>query len=87
MHADDVTANGEETLVDIELDGHWRKISIERNAIEHYLRLSPAEGAEMSAEQRCDFVRSNLAYVLAAVRKQIEDHPDARHMFLASGDL
>jgi hypothetical protein len=82
-----VTADGEATLVEIELDGRWRQVSVDRKAIEHYLRLSPEETEEMSADQRLDFVRSNLAYVLAAVRKQVEANPDARHMYLSSGDL
>jgi hypothetical protein len=87
MICEGIKSSGEDTLVNIELDGHWRRVSLSREAIEDYLQQSPEVALKMSADQRCSFVRDNLAYVFAAARRKIEGRQGARRIWLVAGDL
>jgi hypothetical protein len=87
MICEDIKASGENTLVNIELDGLWRRVSVTREAIEDYLMLPPEASAAMTADQRCDAVRNSMAYVFAAARRKIAARKDARNIWLTAGDL
>jgi hypothetical protein len=83
----DLKSSGENTLVNIRLDGLWRRVSLSRGCIEDHLQLEPAIALAMSEDERCEFVRSNLAYVFAAARRKIKGREDAERIWLESGDL
>lgn len=87
MNSDGVRSNGGDTLVNIEIEGIWRRITITPEAIYKHLLLSDAAAATMSADQRCDFVRSNLAYIFSAVRRVLNRTADARRIILRSGEI
>jgi hypothetical protein len=87
MKFESIVASGEDTLVEIELNGVWRRVSLSREAIEDHLLYSPEISMAMTADQRCSFVRNNLPYVFAAVRRKIHGREDARNIWLTAGDL
>jgi hypothetical protein len=74
MENDSVRTNGRSTLVDIWIDGKLRGISVSREAIEAFLRLPPDRAAAMSDEDRREFVRTNLAAVVAAATNWLRDN-------------
>ncbi len=88
MQCDEVKADGDNTLLRIEFDGHWRRIIVTREAIEDHLRLSPEEAAAMSQEERCGFVRSHLPYVFAAIRRKLRGTSGAaERMTIRAGEM
>jgi hypothetical protein len=87
MISDGVQASGHDTLVNIQIEGIWRRVTLKREAIERYMLLTPEAAAAMSPAERCDFVRSNLAYVFATVRRKIKRTADARRIVIQAGEL
>jgi hypothetical protein len=87
MNSDGVRSSGGDTLVNIEIEGMWRRVTLTPEAIDRYLLLTTEAAAAMSPEQRCDFVRGNLAYVFAAARRVISRTADARRITIRSGEL
>ena len=87
MTNEEVKPHGDATLVSIELDGMWRRITITREAIEEHLHLSSEKAAAMTEHERCEFVRTHLPYVFAAVRRKIRGSETARHIILRHGEL
>lgn len=87
MTNEEVKAHGDATLVSIELEGIWRRITITREAIEEHLHLSPEKAGAMTEAERCEFVRSHMPYVFAAVRRKIRESGTARHIILRGGEL
>ena len=87
MTNEEVKPHGDATLVSIELDGMWRRITITRDAIEEHLHLSPKVAAAMTEEERCEFVRSHMPYVFATVRRKIRRSETARHIIIRTGEL
>jgi len=65
MDNDAVRTSGDRTLVDMWIDGKSRTVSVTKAAIEAHLRLSPERAEQMSAEDRCEFVRANLRMLAA----------------------
>ena len=65
MDNDAVRTSGDRTLVDMWIDGKSRTVSVTKAAIEVHLRLSPERAEQMSAEDRCEFVRANLRMLAA----------------------
>lgn len=87
MNCDGIHASGDDTLVNVEIEGIWRRVTLTRGAIGQYLSLTPQAALAMSADQRCDFVRSNLAYVFAAARRRVRTNSDTRRIVIRSGEL
>jgi hypothetical protein len=87
MISQGVAASGNDTIVNIELDGLWRRVSLSRESIEEHLQLEPAIALAMSGDERCEFVRLNLAYVFAAARRKIKGREGAERIWIESGDL
>lgn len=74
MDNDSIRSSGSgNTLVEIWIDGKLRGITISRTAIEGFLNLSPDQAKAMSADDRCEFVRSNLPLIMNAVRARLQE--------------
>ena len=86
MENDSIRASGTDMLVDIWIDGKMRAICITQEAIGAYLDFDRV--ARMSDEERCDFVRNNLAVVLKASKAKLrETGPGAASIMIDAGDL
>jgi hypothetical protein len=87
MKSDEVRSSGDDTLLNIEINNAWRKITISPDALERHLRLSPEAAAMLTPNRRCDLVRENMAFVFAAVRRKLRTQPDAQRIWLGAGDM
>ena len=87
MENDTIRSSGSSTLVDIWIDGKLRAISVARGAIDDFLALAPGRAAVMTEDQRCEFVRKNLALVVRAAKGRLKDNPDADTIFIDTGQL
>ena len=86
MENDSIRASGNDTLVDIWIDGKIRAICISREAIGAYLDFDQA--ARMSDEDRCGFVKNNLSLVLSAAKARLrEGDPTASSIVIDAGHL
>ncbi|MGZ2412272.1 hypothetical protein ACUXST_001693 [Sphingomonas sp. F9_3S_D5_B_2] len=85
---DGVWAHGEYTEFEAWIAGESRKIAVTRQAIDTYLSLTPDQSAVVTAEQRCAFVRDNLALVIAAANRKIDpSDPAADTVTIRGSDL
>ena len=88
MENDTIRSSGKNTLVDLWVDGRMRAIIVERGAIEAHLGLLSDRSAALSDEDRCEFVRGNLALILKAAKaKLLEGGADAATVRIATGEL
>jgi hypothetical protein len=87
MENDSVRTSGDVTLVDMWINGKLRAISLSRDAIEVFLRLSPDRAAAMSDEERREFVRTHLASVVAAAKNGLRDDPGGDAVMIGAGQL
>src|SRR6476646_10679170 len=71
MENDSIRASGSNTLVDIWIEGKMRSLCVSQQAIGAFIGFD--EASEMTDRDRCDFVRTNLALVVAAVRTRLRD--------------
>lgn len=86
MENDSIRASGSDTLVDIWINGKLRAICITREAIDAYVGFDQA--ARLTEEGRCEFVRTHLPLVVAAVKSALlEAGPDAQSVTLDAGQL
>lgn len=83
-----VWTHGQDTTLQAWIAGESRTIVVTREAIEDYLKLDPERAGDMTAEQRSNFVRENLAMVIAAANRKAErgDHAEDA-VVLRRGDL
>lgn len=76
------------TLVEIWIDGKLRGITISRAAIEGFLGVSGDQAKAMSADDRCEFVRSNLPLIMNSVRARLaETGDDSATVIIEEGQL
>ncbi len=68
-----IITNGENTLVDVELDGKPRRVSVSREWIEDRLNLSSQEAANLTTEQRQEFIKAHLGEIISAANAK-RDH-------------
>jgi hypothetical protein len=68
---------GESTLVDLWIEGKFRAITVSRQSIEAYLRLSPGDAAAMGETDRREFVRTHLSLVVTAAAERLRAQPEA----------
>ncbi len=89
MDNDSIRSSGSgNTLVEIWIDGKLRGITISRGAIEGFLNLSPDQARAMSADDRCEFVRSNLPLIMNAVRARLQEiGADSDAVLIEEGQL
>jgi hypothetical protein len=73
MENDTVRTTGDNTLVDMWIDGKLRAIAVSRRAIEAFLRLPPERAAALSEDDRNEFVRTHLALILQAAAERLRD--------------
>ena len=73
METDSIRTNGENTLVDIWIDGKMRSISVSREAIAAFLRLAPDRAAALADEDRREFVRTHLDLVVKTARDRLRE--------------
>jgi hypothetical protein len=88
MENDSVRSSGDLTLVEMWIEGKLRGISVSRQAIDAFLQLSPERAADMSDEDRRDFVRTHLGLLSTAAREQLRRMPtDADEVVIDAGQL
>jgi hypothetical protein len=86
MENDSIRASGNNTLVDIWIDGKLRAIAVTKEAIEANVGFDRAE--RMTEDGRCEFVRANLPLVVASVRARLRDaNPTADSVIIDAGQL
>jgi hypothetical protein len=86
MENDSIRASGNDTLVDMWINGKLRAISISRDAIASYIGSDRA--ASMSEGDRCEFIRTHLPLVVSAVRAKLRDsNPSAESVVIEAGEL
>jgi hypothetical protein len=85
MESDSIRASGSNTLIDIWVEGRLRAICVTRGAIEDFLGSSAP--AQMSDDDRCEFVRTHLPQVIAAVQTSLRGNAAATTVVIDSGQL
>lgn len=86
MENDSIRASGSNTLVDIWIEGKLRAICISREAIDAFLGFDRA--ADMSENDRCEFVRLHLPLVVrTAATKLQQTGPLSDTVVINAGDL
>jgi hypothetical protein len=71
MENDSIRASGNDTLVDIWINGKLRAICVTREAIDAFLGFDTAD--RMTDDDRCEFVRTHLPQVVTAVKARLRD--------------
>jgi len=69
MENDSIRGSGNNTVVDIWIDGRLRSICVTHEAIGAFLGFDKAE--ELTDEGRCEFVRTNLSLVVTAAKTRL----------------
>jgi hypothetical protein len=88
MENDSVRTIGDCTLVDIWISGKLRGISVSRGAIDAFRQLTPGRAAEMSDEDRRQFVTANLGIIVSAAAKKLAGaNPGSETVLLEAGDI
>jgi hypothetical protein len=86
MENDSIRASGSNTLVDIWIEGKLRAICITREAIDAFLGYD--RGAEMTENDRCEFVRMHLPLVVRTATTRLQEiDPRADSVAIGSGDF
>ena len=85
MENDSIRASGNETLVDIWIDGKLRSICLSQEAIGAFLGFDRASG--MSEDDRCEFVRTHLPLVVTAAKTKLAADPAADEVVIDAGHL
>lgn len=73
METDLIRTSGEDTLVDIWIDGKMRSVSISRGAIASFMHLAPGAAAALADEDRREFVRTHLELVVKTARARLRE--------------
>jgi hypothetical protein len=87
MENDSVRSMGESTLVDLWLEGRFRAITVSRQAIDTFLKLTPDRAAAFTDSDRVEFVRTHLALVVKAAAAQLRANPAADAILIEPGEL
>lgn len=86
MENDSIRASGSNTLVDIWIDGKLRAICVEREAIDAFLGYD--RSAELTENDRCEFVRMHLPLVVRAATTRLQEtDPRADTVLIGGGDF
>ena len=87
MEIDIVRPSGDDTRVDLWLEGSFRAISVTKRAIEAYLGVWPQDGASESPKDRCEFVRTHLGVISRAVLMELRANSTKHQFIVGSGQL
>lgn len=71
METDSIRTSGENTVVDIWIDGKMRSVSVSGDAIAAFLRLAPDKAAALTDDGRREFVRMHLDLVVNKARERL----------------
>jgi len=82
---DSIRASGNDTLVDIWINGKVRSICLSEEAIGAFLGFDRA--SSMSENDRCEFVRSHLPLVVSAAMTRLAADPSANEILIDAGQL
>lgn len=85
MENDSIRASGNDTLIDIWVEGRLRAICVTREAIETY--LGARAPAAMTEDDRCEFVRGHLPQVIAAAQTNLRENAAAATVVIDAGQL
>lgn len=85
MENDAIRASGSNTLVDIWIEGKIRAICVSRDAIGAFVGHDAA--AEMSEDDRCEFVRKHLPLIVSAAKAKLADNPTAGLINIDGGQI
>jgi hypothetical protein len=85
MENDSIRASGNDTLVDIWINGRLRAICVTGEAIDTCVGFD--EAARMTDVRRCEFVRKNLPLVVSSVKARLRDNPGADSVVIDAGQL
>lgn len=85
MENDSIRTSGNDTLVDIWINGKLRAICVTREGIDTYVGFD--EAARMTDDRRCEFVRTHLPLVISAVKARLRDNPNADSVRIEAGQL
>lgn len=86
MEGDSIRTSGNDTFVDIWIEGKVRSICISRAAIDAHLGFD--RGANLSEDERREFVRANLPLVISAAKSRLaETGPTADSIMIDAGQL
>lgn len=73
METDSIRTSGENTVVDIWIEGKMRSVSVSGDAIAAFLRLTPDKASTLADEDRREFVRMHLDLVVKTARDRLRD--------------
>jgi hypothetical protein len=82
---DSIRASGNDTLVDIWIDGKMRSICLSQEAIGAFLGFDRA--SNMTEDDRCEFVRAHLPVVVNAAKTRLVSDPGASEILIDAGHL
>jgi hypothetical protein len=86
MENDAIRSSGSNTLVDIWVNGKMRAIVVSQEAIGAFLGFDRT--GSMTADDRCEFVRTNLPLVVTAAKARLRElDDDCVEVVLAATDL
>src|SRR5436190_12183246 len=88
MENDSIRTSGEDTLVDVWVDGKMRSVAVSRDAIAAFLHLPPDRAATLTDEARREFVRTNLSKVVSAAKDRLRNtDPGADSIMIEAGPV
>lgn len=87
MENDSVRAMGDSILVDLWIEGRFRAITVTREAIASFLKLSRERAQAFTDGDRVEFVRSHLAMIVRAAAAQLRLDPGAESILIDGGQL
>ena len=88
MENDAIRSSGSNTLVDIWIEGKMRGIIVSQEAVGAFLGFDSARASGMTADDRCEFVRTHLPLIVTAAKARLRDSdPDSAEIVLAAADL
>jgi hypothetical protein len=86
METDSIRTSGENTVVDIWIDGKMRSVSVSGDAIAAFLRLAPDKATALADEDRREFVRMHLDLVVNKARERLNGmDPGASAIMIDAG--
>jgi len=87
METDSVRAMGDSTLVDLWIEGRFRAITVSREAIASFLKLTPERADALTDSDRVEFVRTHLSTVVRAATSQLRFNPGAESILIDGRQL
>lgn len=87
MENDVVRTSGDNTLVDLWLEGRSRSVTVSKSAVEAFLRVTREDAASMTPLHRREFVRTHLGLISKAATTHLQTNPTANMIVIGSGEI